>query len=81
MCHNKGFYVRKICASVLADISKIKVLADVVAEGNSAPNLLLYFSTFAPPAHLGAPINKIKDASFVTLLSGTQTALYSSTNR
>ena len=53
----------------------------MVAEGNSAPNLLPYFSTFTPRAHLGVPINKIKDVSFVTLLSGTQTAFYSSINR
>lgn len=72
---------RFVSPTVSAAISKIKVLADVVAEGNSAPNLLPYFSTFTPRAHLGVPINKIKDASFVTLLSGTQRAFHSSINR
>lgn len=49
-------------------IFKIKVLADVDVEENSKTNnLLAHLSISDPPTYLVGPVNKIKDASFVTV--------------
>lgn len=55
---------------ISAAISKIKVSADAVVAGNSAnqpTNLLAHLSRFDPPTYPGAPMTKIKNASFVTV--------------
>lgn len=56
--------------TISVGIFKIKVLADIV-EGNSKTNkqinLLAHLSISDPPTYLVGPMNKIKDASFVTV--------------
>lgn len=71
---------------VSVGISKLKVLADVVVEGipqqtNRQTNLLTHLSGSDPPTYLVVPMNKIKDASFVTVFSETQIAFYFTINR